>query len=547
MTPSRVVPLGIAVALVVAACGADDPGGTADDGLRPPVPIQVTAGGGDVRLAAEAGDAAIEPGGSFMPWFGGFEFVADPGLPALPTNSTGFQFTTGGTVDVADVARLAEALSVPGDPVRGGGEGVDGKLWQVGPDDGTAPSLTIIADAQLGWYYSSAWSDAVDSESCRAVFDDEGDVVGDDCPEPVPPAGVPTAADAEADARSRLATMGFEPAEFEFESYADEWYASVTAWQVLAGVRSPVSWSFGYAGEGVLQWAGGYLAEPAAAGPYPLIGLDEALERLADQGSVWAGVVAETLVDDLARGAAPADAGVGAAPQTADETVPGETEVDETVPGETVPDETVPVETVPDETLPGETLPDETVPDETVPGETVPVETVPPSTVPVETLPGETVPVETEVVVATLVDVRADLWWAWDADGSIWLLPAYTFTDTEGRTHTVPAVTEEYLIVVEPEIVPVPLPAEPLDPVLVDPEPGVEEPMPIDEPLPIDDFEGLVGMTLEEATAKVEPIGAEIRVIRRDGEDLAATMDYRSNRLNVAVSGDVITDVISVG
>ena len=49
--------------------------------------------------------------------------------------------------------------------------------------------------------------------------------------------------------------------------------------------------------------------------------------------------------------------------------------------------------------------------------------------------------------VATLVDVRADFWWAWDADGSVWLLPAYTFTDTEERTHTVPAVTDEYLVV----------------------------------------------------------------------------------------------------
>ena len=55
-----------------------------------------------------------------------------------------------------------------------------------------------------------------------------------------------------------------------------------------------------------------------------------------------------------------------------------------------------------------------------------------------------------EPEVATLVDVRPDFWWAWDPDGSVWLLPAYTFIDTQDRPHTVPAITDEYLVTETP-------------------------------------------------------------------------------------------------
>jgi hypothetical protein len=558
MTSQRIVPLGIALTLVMAACGADDPGAGSDNALRPPVPVQVTAGGGDTgggRVAAEM--ASDDIAGSSMPWFGGFEFEVGPGLPALPTNSTGYQFIPG-DVDVAEVTRLAEALGVTGEPVRGGGADVDGRLWQVGPDDGTAPSLTVVADAQSSWYYSSAWADATVSgsvnEPCR--IDDTGTDV---CPEPTPPEGVPSAAEAEADARARLDAMGVDSDDFRFETFADDWYASVTASQSLGAVSSPVSWSFGYGAEARLQWAGGYLAEPVATGPYPLIDLDTALARLADQSGMWGGMARAGAVNDVAvaadvsgdAGASDAMAGEAAPPA---ESLP----VEPTAPDEALPPDTVPAEPAPTETLPATTLPPVTVPAETVPAETVPVETLP-----VETLPVETVP-EIETEVAVLVDVRADLWWAWDADGSIWLLPAYTFTDTEGRTHTVPAVTEEYLIVVEPEPLPEPMPVEPLDPGLVDPglvDPGLVDPLPIDEPVSLDDYAGIVGLSLDDANAKVGDVtvggagvggdgtlpGVTLRVVRLDGEDLPATADYLPTRINVAVENDVITELISVG
>ena len=57
----------------------------------------------------------------------------------------------------------------------------------------------------------------------------------------------------------------------------------------------------------------------------------------------------------------------------------------------------------------------------------------------------------------------------------------------------------------------------------------------------------LVGLTEEEATAEAEERGWILRVVRRDGEDLAVTMDFRPNRVNVEVTDGEVTAVLSTG
>jgi hypothetical protein len=151
---------------------------------------------------------------------------------------------------------------------------------------------------------------------------------------------------------------------------------------------------------------------------------------------------------------------------------------------------------------------------------------------PVETLPVETLPTEVIEEVATLIDVRPDLWWAWDDDGSVWLLPAYTFTDTENRVFTVPAVTDEFLIIPEPTLVdPMPLEPAPTDPSREVPEP---------------DLSYLVGLTVEEANEKVAG-SFIVRVVVEDGEALAVTDDFSTERVNVEVAEGVIVAVLYIG
>ena len=57
----------------------------------------------------------------------------------------------------------------------------------------------------------------------------------------------------------------------------------------------------------------------------------------------------------------------------------------------------------------------------------------------------------------------------------------------------------------------------------------------------------LVGMTVADAEAKAKANGCSMRVTRRDGEDLPATADYRSDRISVAVTDGEVVEVIGLG
>jgi hypothetical protein len=57
----------------------------------------------------------------------------------------------------------------------------------------------------------------------------------------------------------------------------------------------------------------------------------------------------------------------------------------------------------------------------------------------------------------------------------------------------------------------------------------------------------LVGLAEDEATEAAEALGWEVRVIRREGEDLPMTMDLRTNRVNVEVADGKVTEVIQIG
>jgi hypothetical protein len=57
----------------------------------------------------------------------------------------------------------------------------------------------------------------------------------------------------------------------------------------------------------------------------------------------------------------------------------------------------------------------------------------------------------------------------------------------------------------------------------------------------------VVGLSVEEAETAAEEAGFTVRIARQDGEDLALTMDFIPNRVNVEVEDGVVTGVVSVG
>src|SRR5262245_32588328 len=63
------------------------------------------------------------------------------------------------------------------------------------------------------------------------------------------------------------------------------------------------------------------------------------------------------------------------------------------------------------------------------------------------------------------------------------------------------------------------------------------------------DIPDIVGDSVDDATTKLEDAGFTLRVVKRDGEDLAVTADFVENRVNVAVETDdygaeVVTEVV---
>lgn len=490
---SRILPTALAAVLVLGACGsADDdaapeppaetPGTAADGDLRAPSPIEVVSGGGGdagERATASGEQSAAADDMMIAPYFD-IEYVLTDGLTA-PTDDTGYVYDASVELSAEQVAQLAAALGVAGEPQR-----IDDGYtvaWRVGPDDGSAPSLWVSDDAQQYWNYSSAWADqeSMAREACAVSVDSAGNETAEECEEPEPPTGVLTAEEAEQRARDLLTAIGVDPATVALETYADEWFASVTA-NATTDARMPLaSWGFGFGAEGVLQYANGALATPAAVGPYPLIDIDAAFARLQDQA--WAGFMArgglETPAVDIAVG--------------------------------------------------------EPAPDVAEAGEPA-IEPLPADDVLVDPPVDGSIPAP-ETVTVTLVDVQADLWWAWDVDGTVWLLPAYRFIGDDGGWYTVPAVTDEYLIQVDPPVVEEPIPVEPGDGTGAGTD-GSEPGDPGDAvgpAVPAEELAALVGSPLADFTATAESGGWTVRVVEQDGESLAVTDDFRTDRINVAV------------
>lgn len=514
---SRIIPAALAAVLVLGACGSGDetvapPTEQPGDGLRAPRPIELASGGSanaTGALAAEdaaASDRMIAP----VPWV--TEYVLGDGL-VLPTDDTGYVFDPASTVSIDQVSNLAEALGVTGEPVA-----IDDgytTYWRVGPDDGSAPSLWVYDDAQQSWNYSSAWQEQEARVSCAAAVSSDGEVIEDDCPQPDPPVGVPTGAEAEQRVTALLEAIGVDRASVEFETFADEWSANVTVTDTADPRADLRFWNFGFGGDGVLQYAGGSLATPEAVGPYPLVDLPAAFQRLQDQtyGGFYGPAVDGPAIAIAQTNAAIAVDEPAPAPDVMESGEPGAEPIPVDPDGVVGDDATAPPV---DATEPIPVDPDGGIGDGADP---MPVE-----------------PTEPETVTVTLVDVQADLWWAWDVDGAAWLLPAYRFVGDDGGSYTVPAVTDEYLIQVEPQIgdplpldpdgvdqgggsEPAPAPIEPTDPALADP--SLLSPM--------------IGLSLDDFTGEAKAFGYTVRVVERDGEGLDRTDDFRVDRINVAV------------
>jgi hypothetical protein len=162
-------------------------------------------------------------------------------------------------------------------------------------------------------------------------------------------------------------------------------------------------------------------------------------------------------------------------------------------------------------------------------------------------------PIDATPIQVDLTDVSLDLIMNWSPDGTVWLLPACNFTTADGISYVVIAVDDAYVeqpaaVTPEPGVIePAPAPdtAVPVEPGAT--EPGAAEPGAGGSIDPAAAADALVGLSQADAEAAATAEGWGLRVVRLDGEDLPATMDFNPQRVNVAVVNGVVTEVLSIG
>jgi hypothetical protein len=511
MLRSRRIALIATIAVIgLSACG--DAGSTTTAGKQPAV-IHLAAGGSGnsgkfAAGAAETSDAMMMP-------FQDITYVYDGAYPDLGTSAPAWMLPGSPSVDQARVADLAKLLGVEGDvralsPEMGGG-------WMVGAEDYTTSNLTVASDGMISWWFNPApMATSSVGVGCAAPAvepavapDATSDTIAPDATMPVapcsdvptPPQGVPSKDEALASAKSLFTDMGYDMSQFEFDTYADEWGANVTGFLLLGGHRSPLTVSVGYGENGAITWASGSLATPQQAGDYPLVSGQDALQRLNDQDGMWAMYGGPGM---MAKGGAALDATTAIATR-------------EVSVAETVAAAPTPVDSVTDEP-------------QVI--DTTPVESLPPI----------------EPITVHLNATRLDLTMVWAEDGTIWLLPAYTFTavdegDFAGGEYTIIAVDDAFIDTPDPVTVDsaVPEATLPIDTVAV-PQTTGEAELGVEQAGAV-----LVGLTLDEATKVAEGNGWTVRVAVLDGELQIGTMDLQPNRVNVAVEAGTVTAVDSIG
>ena len=491
----------------VSSCG-DDP-----DASGPPILVLSAANGGGSSASAPAASDTAGADEKMM-WNYQQHFTAAVDLPALDSDAPSYTLTAGdASADSLNALKAAFGVTkdfVAQDANQGGG-------YLSGNYDGTTSTLYVSSDAMHYWSYSPAWDQSsmssqpciIDSDTTYVPTSDVPAPIAEICAEPTAPENVPTKAEAEALFTTTVTALGINSNDLTLDSYADEWGANVTGYLKIDGVRSSLTWSIGYGADAAITWASGVLADVQSGASYPRIGTTAGLERLnSQQNGTWGGpMVRGGIAYD-----APMASSAGVASGSAVEVTPS-TDVPIEATAATIP--------VPNSDV---VATDEIVTD-----------------VPAVDAPAP------EIQEVSIVSVEEELVTLYGADGSIYLVPGYTFIaakDENGYAgrYTVSALPDEYMQVTDAvDVAPmteVPATAAPV------PETGTGAAV---EPIALitqADADTLVGLSESDATKTVESKGWVVRIGSRDGEDFALTMDYRTDRVTLTVKSDKVTAVV---
>ncbi|CAB4731052.1 unannotated protein [freshwater metagenome] len=488
--------LAVFALFAVSSCG-DDP-----DASGPPILVLATGGAWSSTAPAASDMSSSEGMDEKMMWGYQQHLTAAADLPALDSDARVYTLVAG-DVSTDSMNALKEAFDVTADFVAQDADQGGGYL---SGNYTTTPTLYVGSDAMRYWSYSPAWEQSpMSSQPC--VYEQSSATAADPsvdplapvveiCAEPAAPENVPTKAEAEALFAATMTVLGINNEDLILDSYSDEWGANVNGYLKIDGIRSPLSWNVGYGADATITWASGVFADVQDGASYPRIGTAAAIDRLnSQQAGNWGG--------PMVRGGYAYDTAMDATPMP----VPALSDVEAAV------------------------------------------TTAPPSSdvVTTEVMPLIDAP-EPVVQEISIVGVEEELVTLYGADGSIYLVPGYTFIAAEdeygyaGR-YTVSALPDEYMQVAD-AVNEVPMTEVPVPDTAVA-TPSVDPAVDPDMSVAQDVADTVLGMSEAEATQTAEAKGLTVRVGSRDGEDFPLTMDYRTDRVTLTVKADKVTAVVA--
>ena len=258
---------GIAAVLSLVGCGGDD-GSTSSPAILRVLNDQLRV------------SFAVGTPGSQTSMMSQFIFEVRTPFDPLGGPAGAYEIATSDPSD-EQLARLADSFAIT-DPFVAQPDELGGGLI-AGPNDGTAPMLSVMNDAMNVWNYSPAWANtSIDDCFDPAASPETGTgELSQDCPETAPPQNLPSFEEAQDMFVALMEELEVPAKDLIVEVIGDQWGVTVSGFKKIDGVRSPFTWSVTYGENGSIVVAYGPLNDVVRKlGDYPRLTTDEALDRL---------------------------------------------------------------------------------------------------------------------------------------------------------------------------------------------------------------------------------------------------------------------------
>ena len=427
-------------------------------------------GGGAASSSLKMGADAAPSDMRIAQWID-YRYEAGADLGTEASTGSVYQLKRTGTAE-SRLRDVAGALGVSGEAKKTTYSDPAYPTWMVGPEDGSAASVTITWAGTGDWWYNDPT--AMPQVVCAAV--PPADAAGGPaidvlpvCEVPPAPAGAskaPSESDARAEALGLFGKTGLDVAADRIRVTTDPGQTTATTNLTVDGTQTALEWTVAWAPSGKIAWASGHSIDVVDRGSFGTISATDAVKRLSDYrwfgaaGPEFQGGV-RLLAADMLRSAdatgspVSPDALVGPdSPVTTDAN--GGTATDPQAGGtKPTPQGVDPRDDPIIEPGPGKT--EEPVAPPTAEPVPAPAPSVPPTAEPLPepTIEPQPLPEKPKVVVVTVDKATSTLLMMWDADGNAWLVPGFAMQHPDGWWNTIVSLEDGVIQLPKPiEIAP---------------------------------------------------------------------------------------------